>query len=232
MKGRIKSYTEFKVNETTEFNYQRLNSDSAPIGMPIFDNPQLSINAFDKHQNAIRTAVTKINTLLHSLSNTAQFSVLKSRLHLDKQNIQSMKILRISKSNDVNYDFYISFVIGEMEYFGVVENLLDPEPDFKSEVFKNTDLVQTKEWVIKIKGIIIKILKSWLKPENGKYRLINDYAICTNVETGKMLRIPNKAEVEVIRSYDNKIMIKHDNNYYYITGDNYIYFNYWFLKVN
>ena len=126
------------------------------------DNPQLSINAFDKHQDAIRAATSKINGLLHSLSNTPQFNILKSKLSLEKQNITSMKVLRISKSNDVNYDVYISFVIDEIEYFGLIEDILTEDPVFKSEVFKNSDLVQTKEWVIKIKGLVIKIVKKGL----------------------------------------------------------------------
>jgi len=218
------------ILEFTEFNAQRLNPDMGQMAVHV-DNPQLSINAFDKHQDAIRAATSKINGLLHSLSNTPQFNILKSKLSLEKQNITSMKILRISKSNDVNYDVYISFVIDEIEYFGLIEDILTEDPVFKSEVFKNTDLVQTKEWVIKIKGLVIKIVKKWLTPDNGKYKLVNSEAYCLNVDNGKLLRINKDTEIEVIRSYDNKIVMKHENEYYSLIGDSYVYFNYWFIKI-
>lgn len=227
----IRRYDDFKINELTEFNLQRLNPDNFSLGQPNVTDNSLSINAFDKHQDAIRAATSKINGLLHSLSNTPQFNVLKSRLSLEKQNITSMKVLRISKSNDVNYDIYISFIIDEIEYFGLIEDILTEDPIFKSEVFKNSDLVQTKEWVIKIKGLVVKIIRKWLTPDNGKYKLINSEAYCFNVDNGKLLRINKDAEIEVIRSYDNKIVMKHENEYYNLIGDSYIYFNYWFTKV-
>ena len=84
-----------------------------------------------------------------------------------------MKVLRIVK-NGINYDVYITFVIDEEEYWGVVENITSLNPDLTSEVFKDFDLYQTKEWIIKIKGLIIKTIKTWLKPEPGMYKLIND----------------------------------------------------------
>lgn len=227
----IRRYDDFKINELTEFNLQRLNPDNFSLGQPNVTDNSLSINAFDKHQDAIRAATAKINGLLHSLSNTPQFNMLKSKLSLEKQNITSMKVLRISKSNDVNYDVYISFVIDEIEYFGLVEDILTEDPVFKSEVFKNSDLIQTKEWVIKIKGLVVKIIKKWLTPDNGKYKLINNEAYCFNVDNGKLLRINKDAEIEVIRSYDNKIVMKHENEYYNLIGDSYIYFNYWFTKI-
>lgn len=227
----IRRYDDFKINELTEFNLQRLNPDNFSLGQPNVTDNSLSINAFDKHQDAIRAATSKINGLLHSLSNTPQFNILKSKLSLEKQNITSMKVLRISKSNDVNYDVYISFVIDEIEYFGVIEDILTEDPVFKSEVFKNSDLIQTKEWVIKIKGLVIKIVKKWLTPDNGKYKLINNEAYCFNVDNGRLLRINKDAEIEVIRSYDNKIVIKHQNEYYNLIGDSYVYFNYWFTKI-
>lgn len=226
----IKKFNLFLVREMTEFNTQRLNPDMGQMAVHV-DNPQLSINAFDKHQDAIRAATSKINGLLHSLSNTPQFNILKSKLSLEKQNITSMKVLRISKSNDVNYDVYISFIIDEIEYFGVVEDILTEDPVFKSEVFKNSDLIQTKEWIIKIKGLVVKIIKKWLTPDNGKYKLINNEAYCFNVDNGKLLKINKDAEIEVIRSYDNKIVMKHESEYYNLIGDSYVYFNYWFTKI-
>lgn len=228
----IKSYYSFnRINEITEFNLQRMNPDSFGLGQPNVPDNSLSINAFDKHQDAIRVATSRINGILHSLSNTPQFAILKSKLSLEQQDITAMKVLRISKSNGVNYDVFISFIIGEQEYWGVIEGILDEDPVFKSEVFKDTDLVLSKEWIIKTKGLIIKIVKKWLTPDNDMYRLINNEVFCYNVNSGKLLRIIKDTVVNVVRSYDNKIVIKHDNDYYNLIGDSYIYFNYWFSKI-
>jgi len=224
----IKKYNLFKES-FTEFNMQRLNPDSVRPSMHV-DDRQLSINAFDKHQDSIRQAMSRINDILYNLSGTNAYKNLRSKLALENQDIKSMKILRIVKSNNINYDAYISFIIGDEEYWGVVKNIMS-NPDFQSEVFKDYDLYQSKEWIIKIKGLVIKVIKNWLKPEPGMYKLLNDEIICYSTETGKQLRMEKGIEVELIRAHDNKIIIKHESDYYNIVGDNYIYFNWWFDKI-
>lgn len=218
------------ILEFTEFNLQRLNPDSAHISSHV-DDPQLSINAFDKHQDAIRQAMSRINDILYNLSGTSAYRSLRSKLSLEHQDIQKLKVLRIVKSNSINYDVYITFVIDDHEYWGVVENIMSDTPEITSEVFKDYDLYQTKEWIIKIKGLLIKTIKTWLKPEPGKYKLLNDEVICYSTETGKQLRMEKGIEVELVRSHNNKIIIKHESDYYNLVGDNFIYFNWWFEKL-
>lgn len=218
------------ILEFTEFNMQRLNPDSVQPSMHV-DDRQLSINAFDKHQDAIRQAMSRINDILYNLSGTNAYKNLRSKLALEDQDIKSMKILRIVKSNNINYDAYISFIIDDEEYWGVVKNIMS-NPDFQSEVFKDYDLYQSKEWIIKIKGLVVKSIKSWLKPEPGNYRLLNDEIICYSTETGKQLKMVKGIEIELIRAHDNKIIIKHESDYYNLVGDNYVYFNWWFEKID
>jgi hypothetical protein len=218
------------ILEFTEFNAQRLNPDSAQMSIQV-DNPQLSINAFDKHEDAIRAGVARINNILHTLSNSSSYRSLKSKLSLESQNIENVKILRIVKRNDVYYDAYLSFVIGEMEYFGVVKNLLGQNTEFQSEVFKDQLLLQAVEWQIKIKGLIIKTIKRWLEPEYGDYKLLNDELICYSVDSGKMIRLSKGAPIEVVKTYEDQILIKINNELFTLKGDNFIYFNWWFEKV-
>lgn len=219
------------ILEFTEFNAQRLNPDSAQMSVHV-DNPQLSINAFDRHEDAIRAGISKINNILHTLANTSNFKALKSRLSLEDQKIQSMKVLRIIKSNEVNYDVYFSFVIDEETYYGVVKNIMDRNPIIQSEVFKDTDLVQTKEWVIRTRGLIIKIIKEWLRIEKGNYTLLNDEVICFSQNTGNMAKILKGEEVEVVSSTDSRITIEYKGDLYNLTKDNFIYFNWWFEKMD
>jgi predicted nucleic-acid-binding protein len=206
-----------------------MNPDSARASIHV-DDPKLSIDAFDKHQDAIRAAMSRINDILYNLKGTSAYSALRSKLALESQDIQSLKVQRIIKSNNINYDVYISFVIDGEEYYGVIKNIMN-SPEFTSEVFKDYDLYQAKEWVVKIKGLIIKTIKQWLKPEPGFYKLLNDELICYSVETGKMLKMEKGIEIELVRAHSDRIIIKHESDYYNLVGDNYIYFNWWFEKV-
>lgn len=218
------------ILEFTEFNLQRFNSDSVQVATHV-DNPQLSTNAFDKHQDVIRQAMSRIDDILFNIKGTSSYSTLRSKLSIEQQDIQKIKIQRINKNNGVHYDVYLTITIQDKEYWGKIVNILGPDTKLQSEVFKDYELYQPKEWVIKTKGVIINTIKAWLKPEPGKYRLLNDEVICYSVNTGKQLRMINNIEVELIRSYDNRIVIKHENDYYNLVDDNYIYFNWWFEKI-
>ena len=91
MKRRNKLILEF-----TEFNMQRLNPDSVQASMHV-DDPSLSINAFDKHQDAIRQAMSRVNDILWNLNGSNAYSALRGKLALEDQDIKSMKKLRITK---------------------------------------------------------------------------------------------------------------------------------------
>lgn len=217
------------ILEFSEFNLQRMNPDSVQPSVHV-DDPQLSINAFDKHQDMIRLAMSKLNGILISLSNSTGYRALKSYLGLENQKIQKLIIKRIVKNN-VNYDAYITFYIDDVEYWGVIQNILSKDPDVKSEVFKDHDLVQTRDWVIRTKGLLIKVIKNWLKIEKGEYILENEYVNCYDVENGNFMRLQKDSKVRVARSFDDKVLIEYDNRFYNLINENFVYFNYWFRKV-
>lgn len=225
MKRRNKLILEF-----TEFNLQRMNPDSVQASMHV-DDPQLSTNAFDKHQDGLRAAMSRVNDILNGLSGTDAYRSLRGKLAMEDQDVTSMKIQRILKTNNINYDVYVSFVIAEEEYWGVIKNIQTPNAELTSEVFKDYDLYQAKEWIIKIKGLIIKTVREWLKPEPGKYKLVNDEVICYSIETGKQLKMEKGIEIEAVRAYSDRIVIRVDSDIYNLTGDNYMYFNWWFEKI-
>lgn len=219
------------ILEFTEFNLQRFNADSAQASVHV-DDPSLSTNAFDKHEDKIRQSMSRVNDIMFNLKGTNAYKALRSKLALEHQDIQSLKVLRIVKSTSLLYDVYVSFRIEGEEYWGVIENILADSPKLKSEVFKDYDLYQPKEWVIKITGLIIKTIKTWLKPEPGIYKLLNDDIICYSIETGKQLKMDKGIEIELVRAYDDKIIIKYESDRYNLVGDNYIYFNWWFEKID
>jgi hypothetical protein len=226
MKKRNKLILEF-----TEFNLQRFNDTSAQASVHV-DDPQLSTNAFDKHLDGIRAAMTRLDDIMGRLSDTGAYRNLRSKLAMEDQNLRNLNILRVNKVNNISYDAYIRFQIGEDVYWGVVSNVLGTNPEFKSEVFKDYDLLQAKEWVIRTKGLIIKTIKEWLRPEPGTYRLLNDNVICYSVETGKQLSMQAGLEIELVRSHSDRIIINHEDETYNLVGDNYVFFNWWFEKVD
>lgn len=225
MKRRNKLILEF-----TEFNLQRFNPDSAQASVHV-DDPHLSIDAFDKHQDGIRVAMSRINDIMMNLKGTTAYSQLRSKLALEQQDIQSIKVQKIVK-NHIQYDVYLIVTIAGEDYWSVIENVLSDNPQLTSEIFKDFDLIQTKEWVIKVKGLITKTIKEWLKPEPGKYRLLNDEVICYSVDTGKMLEMQKGIEIELVRAHSDKLIVRYDSNTYNLIGDNYVYFNWWFEKID
>ena len=218
------------ILEFSEFNTQRLNTDSTQMAVHV-DNPQLSVNAFDKHEDSIRAGMSKISNIINALSNTSSYRALKSKFALEQQNLTSLKVLRIFNRDNTRYDAFISFVIEEEEYYGKILDLLSDNPTFKSEVFNDFDLVQTKEWVIRTGGMVVKLVKLWLYPEKGKWMVVKDSIICYSTETGKEVILRKGVEVDVVRGFDNKIVILYGNQYYNLINDNFVYFNYWFEKI-
>lgn len=219
------------ILEFTEFNLQRFNDTSVQSSVHV-DDPQLSTNAFNKHEDGLRAAMSRLDDIMGRLSDTGAYRNLRSKLAMDDQNVKNLRILRILKTNTINYDAYISFQIGEDVYWGVVLNLLGNSPEFKSEVFKDFDLIQAKEWIIKTKGLIIKTLKEWLRPEPGTYRVLNDDITCYSVETGKQLNMNKGLEIELVRAHSDKIIVQHDSEMYNLVGDNLVFFNWWFDKID
>lgn len=225
----IKKYKQFLLREMTEFNLQRFNSDSVQASTHV-DDPNFSTNSFDRHQDALRSAMSRVNDIMNTISGTDAYARLRGKLALEDQDIKSLNILKIVKE-EIYYDVYVKFVIGEEEYWGVIKNVLQNNPEFKSEVFKDYDLIQAKEWVIKIRGLVVKTIKEWLKPEPGMYKLIGENVICFSSETGKQLEMSTGIEIELVRSYHDRILIRYKNDTYNLVGDNYIYFNWWFQKI-
>ena len=220
------------ILEFSEFNLQRYNSDSRLVSAGTTTDPSLSVNAFDRHEDSIRVGMSRINNLMKSLSNSSAYKDLKSKLTFENQKPSSIKILRIIPNN-VDYYAYITTTINEMEYDGVIKDLLSKNPTFNTNIFQSENLVQSEEWAIRLKGIIIESIKKWLNIPADKYTILNETISCTNTETGENKTLSKGNTIEVIRTAinENKIIIKHNNNTYSLTRDNFVYFNYWFEKL-
>lgn len=229
---KIKRFKEYeKINETSEFNLQRMVPDNAPNAIWGVDNPQLSHDGYDGKQSAINNALARVNDILFKLSRTTTLNRLRSNIALESQDIQSLTIQRILKNNNVSYDVYVKFVIEDNEYWGTVSDILGHNTKVKSEVFRDSNIIQSKEWSIKIKGTIVKHIKKWLSPDPGRYKLINNEVTCYSKESGKLLKMTQGMIVDIVRSYDKEILVEYRNEYYRLVDDNFVYFNWWFEPV-
>jgi len=220
------------ILEFSEFNLQRFNSDNTDVSIGLAPDNSLSVNAFDRHEDTIRQGMSRINTIMTSLSNSSAYRNLKSKLTFENQKPEHLKILRIVPNN-VDYFVYITFQINDNEYDGVIKNILSTHPTFVSNVFQDNNLTQNEEWKIRVKGLIIESFKKFINIEPGKYKIINDKITCSNNNTGAQKILSKDDVIEVIKTImpENKIIIKFNNDFYTLTKNNFIYFNYWFNKL-
>jgi len=226
----LKKFRDFsKINETSEFNNQRMGNDPGSIAGGV-DDPSLSLNSYDKHQSKIQQGMSVLNGL--AMQASPSINGLKGKLALENQNIDSVKILRIVPKNLIKYDAYITFVIQNIEYWGMVEDITSRDAVLTSEVFNDQGLIQSTEWIIRTKGTIIKAINEWMCPKEGSYTLLIDDIKCNNNATGEYTSIEKNTVVEVIRSHDNTILISVNNERFTLSGKNYIYFNWWFSPVD
>lgn len=215
------------ILEFSEFQASGLNGSSNTFLRS--EDPTLSYGAFDRYQDIIRVSIGRLSDIVGPLTNTSNFATLKSQLALKDQKVTSIKVLRIVKNND--YDVYVSFTVAGEEYYGVIYGLLTLNPTFQSEIFKDDSLVLTKEYIIRTGGSIIKNVKKWLNIEPGYYKLLSDEQTCYDVNTGQEKTIKKDDIIEVIKTIDNKIIIKFSKNFYSIVNDGFVYFNYWFTAI-
>lgn len=220
----------YLLKEFTEFNLQRSNSDSMPMAMHV-DNPQLSMDAFDKHIDNIRTANIRLNAILNMVSTQGGIYNFLKGTSSDGLDLTELKILRMYPKNEIDIDVYISFVLQEKEYYGVIEDLMSEHPKVKSEAFRDTSLYPSREWIIKISGLLIKAINKWLIVKPGKYKALKEVS-CTTYDTGEYVTIDEDSEFEVIRNYNkSQILIKINDLKCVLDGKNFYFFNYWFKKL-
>jgi hypothetical protein len=228
-KKRLKLILEF-----SEFNAQRFNSDNTDVSIGLAPDNTLSVNAFDRHQDDIRVGMSRINTIMRSLSNSSAYRNLKSKLTFEEQQPTSLTILRITPTNN-DYYVYLTFVIQNKEYNGVIKNILSRNPTFTSpDVFNDNELTQLPEWQIRLKGLLINSFRKFLEVEQGKYKSLQDKVTAFNIKTGSIVEIRKDDIIEVLRSVpnENKIVIRYNDDFYNLINNSYIYFNYWFIILN
>lgn len=227
----MKSKRSKLILEFSEFNLQRMNSDSVQASTHV-DDPQLSLNGFDKNQDLIRQANAKLDAIMGGIVTTSTWGSLRRALMSDRQELSGLKILRIMPNNASDWDVYIEFVIDEKEYWGVIRSISSRDPQLTSEVFKDNQALNiTKEWIIRTKGVLLKTIKKFLTPESGEWRSLKEVS-ATDINTGELKVLDSGSVIKVERVFDNKIIFRISNKYYQLSNDAWVYFNWWFEEMS
>jgi len=216
------------ILEFTEFNNRRMNSDSVPQSTHV-DNPSLSMGALNKHETNIRTSLSRLNDLYKDVSMTSTGINLKSGDTIEASDIKNIKIQRIFQKDDLFLNVYFSFELYEKEYYGYIDKINSMSPQLHSEIFRDSSIFGSQEWVIRIKGNLIKVIKLWLNAKSGKYTSLKDINAFDKL-TGELFLIPDESTIILNSSNNDHMLISYEGREYFLRGNNYYYFNYYFKE--
>jgi hypothetical protein len=229
------------LNESSEFAQSQMNQVSSPLG-PGYGfavDPSMSIysdgnNPYVDNYARLSQMVNDFGRVMKELQGVASTSF-KNKLDYfleDIEEYQNLKILRIFENTNMKLDVYISFDFMEEEFFGVFRNfngINDPQLD--------TDLLSDprfsyidKEYYIKLKNYIYKILYNWFIPSPGDYKILSDTLRAKN-SMGQNA-ILKKNVMIYVKGYNTDadgnpfIIIKHKDEIYEICQNDYFFFKY------
>lgn len=216
------------IKEFTEFNLLRLNYDRVPQSTHVND-PNLSLDALDQHRNNIRSKYVKLNNLLNMVIQSQLRDVLSPMM--TDFNLQSITIKNIELIDGCILKVYIIFKFDDDDFFGMIPNLLSPNPDLVSEIFNSKHIFLDRQSIIRLKGVIIKEIKKSLTPMRGMYKALKD-VVALDFDSGNLVQINQGTVVEVLKNLENRVLIQVGQDKLYLNDKAYYFFNYWFDEVN
>lgn len=213
------------IREFTEFNLNRMNADQTPMSVHT-DNPEFTQDAFDRHIDQLRDSNIALNNILKQVGSNKLYKIGGGTINgLD---IKNLKIIRIFKKDEIDIKVCLSFELDESEYYATIDDFMT-SPVFKSEILSDRDINLTKEWLLKIKGLLIKVIKQWMYIKRGNYVALKDID-CFNYDTGEIINIKKDSSIKVYRTIEEGVVCEYNGVKCKITGMNYYYFNYFFEK--
>lgn len=218
------------VNELQATSYGMFTNNYRGISAT---DPGISFEPYNRHYQTLQSTYKRLNDINTELTSTSLFQRLKNELILGDQQVENLKIIRIIPNNANIYNAYIEFTIAEKEYDGVIYDVVGPTPTFKSNVFKSGDLVLTKEWVVRLSGHLIKVIRNWISPDDGEYVSLKGDMLATSITTGRFTIIDENTLIKVVGTdeEENRVYIEVNSERMFLSGKNYIYFNYYFEPV-
>ena len=249
------SYNKFKfindniIREYSEFNQYQMGIDvNNPLG-PGYGfaiDPSLSIYGTDQDSPYVdyyaRTggSIARLSAISKAALNDTEQNIrqsLSDNFMEDVDDYRNFKILRIFVNNSLHLDIFISFDFKEDNYFGVFKNFnWYSEPKLDTELYTDQRYsYMDKEYKLKLSSYIKNILDKWFIPEKGLYKNLKDRCKVKG-EMGNIVKLKKNSIVDV-KGVDMEkdgtpyIIMKFKDNKYYLKGNDYFFFNYWFESV-
>jgi hypothetical protein len=155
----------------------------------------------------------------------------------DLDDFYDIKILRMNENQQGLLDIFVSFLFKEEEYFGVFKdyNVSFNKPVFKSELYESLEYPYIDyEYKIKLESYLYKILYNWFIPNKSFYVNLKENNIVKD-DFGNSIPLKKNAIIEVLgykKDELNKpyIELSYKNKIYYISENNYFWFNWRFEK--
>jgi hypothetical protein len=229
------------LKESSEFAQSQMNQVSNPLGpgYGFAKDPSMSIysddvNPYIDNYARLSQIVADLGRVMKELQGPISTSF-KNKVDYfleDVEEYQNLKILRIFENTNLKLDVYISFDFMEEEFFGVFRNFNGiNEPKLDSDLFSDPRFTYiNKEYYIKLKNYIYKILYNWFIPAPGDYKILSDELKMKN-SMGQNVKIKKNATIYV-KGYntdannDPFLMIRYKDDIYEIGKNDYFFFKY------
>jgi hypothetical protein len=145
----------------------------------------------------------------------------------------------MNENNQNLLDIFLSFEFKDEEYFGVFKNYNKSfsKPTFKTELYENMEYPYiNKEYKLKLENYLYKVLYNWFIPSKCFYTNLKEDNIIKN-EYGQSVKIKKGSIVNVLGYKKDEVDIPYlelmyKDKKYYITENNYFWFNWRFEKSN
>lgn len=198
----------------------------------------LSSDPGDRYEMNMKSSIFRLTSIIRTMIDTGAIqtgSALGSDFS-DIEKITELKILRIARNQNLLLTIYITFVVDDIEYYGVFEDYGGfSKPLFKSEIQRDPDY--TKNFVMKLEGIILKALKRFFTPKKGMYKAATDvivqdkYGVKHTIEAEKPVKVEDviNDEEDSYVQLDVKIG-RNESETFFLEGISYYFFNYWFIE--
>ena len=239
----IHKFSDFEynnLNESSELNWLMTGgSPSSQMGNPSMqhaDDKNLSSDGYDKFNLEQRTAVNRLSHMLGYLFNfTNNANILGSKII---EELQAIKILRMIRNNSGSLDIFLSFMIEDEEYYGVMWNYGGMmQPEFISEVQKALRL--NKDQMSRLNGLLCRSLEIYFMNCNGTYKCLTDSVRCSDfMGSDFIIKKGTKIHLLDVNLDANDLFIelrvhisKNNVKDLYIKGLDVYYFKYWFDKI-
>lgn len=194
----------------------------------------LSSDPSDRFTANMKSGIFRLTSVIKTFMDTGMLQTGEEGEFADLSLLAEFKILRMFKNVNFLLDIYVSFVINEIEYYGVFKDFGGiKKPEFKSEI--QLDPEYNKNFFIKLEGTLLRALDKFFTPKKGVYTCTENVPVQDKYGVKHIIKKDMSVKVEdVLNDEDNsyiKLDVKVDRNTnetFFLKGLDYYYFNYWF----